>query len=94
MIYSLSLERAVLTAGPGTGTSSVVLQWFNGRATLRELRRLGQASKVNLARTVLIGFLAFAVVGTIAASAAFEFSKRGIGVIDPVPGGLPSITLP
>jgi sulfate permease, SulP family len=35
-----------------------------------------------------------AVVGTIAASAAFEFSKRGIGVIGPVPGGLPSITLP
>jgi sulfate permease, SulP family len=34
------------------------------------------------------------VVATIAASAAFEFSKRGIGVIGPVPGGLPSIALP
>jgi sulfate permease, SulP family len=36
----------------------------------------------------------FAVVGTIAASAAFEFSKRGIDVIGPVPRGLPSIALP
>jgi sulfate permease, SulP family len=35
-----------------------------------------------------------AVVGTITASAAFEFSKRGIEVIGPVPGGLPSVTLP
>ena len=33
----------------------------------------------------------FAVVGTIAASAAFEFSKRGIDVIGPVPRGLPKI---
>ena len=36
----------------------------------------------------------FAVVGTIAASAAFGFADRGIPVIGPVPGGLPSIALP
>ena len=36
----------------------------------------------------------FAVVGTIAASALFGFAERGIAVIGPVPGGLPSIALP
>jgi sulfate permease, SulP family len=35
-----------------------------------------------------------AVVGTIAASAAFRFAERGIAVIGPVPGGLPPIGLP
>jgi MFS superfamily sulfate permease-like transporter len=39
-------------------------------------------------------FSLFAVVGTIAASAAFHFAERGIAVIGPVPGGLPSIGLP
>jgi SulP family sulfate permease len=32
----------------------------------------------------------FAVLGTIAMSAAFRFAERGIAVIGPVPGGLPS----
>jgi sulfate permease, SulP family len=36
----------------------------------------------------------FAVVATIAASAAFHFGENGIAVIGPVPGGLPSIGLP
>ena len=36
----------------------------------------------------------FAVVATIAASAAFNFGENGIAVIGPVPGGLPSIGLP
>jgi MFS superfamily sulfate permease-like transporter len=36
----------------------------------------------------------FAVVGAIAASAEFRFADRGIAVIGPVPGGLPSIGLP
>jgi high affinity sulfate transporter 1 len=35
-----------------------------------------------------------AVIGTIAASAWFRFAERGIAVIGPVPGGLPSIKLP
>jgi sulfate permease, SulP family len=35
-----------------------------------------------------------AVAGTIAASAAFGFAERGIAVIGPVPGGLPTIALP
>ena len=35
-----------------------------------------------------------AVVGTIAASAAFHFDARGIAVLGPVPGGPPSLTLP
>ena len=39
-------------------------------------------------------FSPFAVVGTIAASAAFGFAERGIAVIGPVPGGLPPIGLP
>jgi sulfate permease, SulP family len=39
-------------------------------------------------------FALFAVVGTIAASAAFRFAERGIAVIGAVPGGLPSIALP
>jgi high affinity sulfate transporter 1 len=36
----------------------------------------------------------FAVVATIAASAAFGFAERGITVIGPVPGGLPPVRLP
>jgi high affinity sulfate transporter 1 len=39
-------------------------------------------------------FSLFAVVGAIAASAAFRFAERGIAVIGPVPGGLPPIGLP
>ena len=39
-------------------------------------------------------FSLFAVVGSIAASAAFHFADRGIAVIGPIPGGLPSIGLP
>jgi MFS superfamily sulfate permease-like transporter len=35
-----------------------------------------------------------AVLGTIWASAAFDFAARGIAVIGPVPGGLPSLALP
>ncbi|MFZ1641241.1 MAG: SulP family inorganic anion transporter [Candidatus Contendobacter sp.] len=35
-----------------------------------------------------------AVVGTIAASAAYDFAGRGIAVIGPVPGGLPVIGMP
>jgi sulfate permease, SulP family len=35
-----------------------------------------------------------AVVVTIAASVAFHFAERGIAVIGPVPGGLPSLRLP
>jgi high affinity sulfate transporter 1 len=36
----------------------------------------------------------FVVVGTIAASAAFDLARHGIAVIGPVPGGLPSLGLP
>src|SRR5262245_19845522 len=36
----------------------------------------------------------FAVVGAVAASAAFDFSGHGIAVIGPVAGGLPRLTLP
>ena len=36
----------------------------------------------------------FAVIGSMAASAIFGFSERGIAVIGPVPGGLPSVGLP
>lgn len=36
----------------------------------------------------------FAVVGAIAASAAFDFAGRGIAVIGPVAGGLPRLALP
>lgn len=39
-------------------------------------------------------FSLLAVAGTIAASAAFGFAERGIAVIGPVPGGLPSIKFP
>jgi len=35
-----------------------------------------------------------AVLGTIGASAAFHFAERGIALIGPVPGGLPSFRLP
>ncbi len=35
-----------------------------------------------------------AVVGAIAASGAWDFARRGIAVIGPVPGGLPAFTLP
>src|SRR4029079_19634933 len=36
----------------------------------------------------------FAVVGTIAASAALDFAGHGIAIIGPVPCGLPSIAIP
>jgi SulP family sulfate permease len=36
----------------------------------------------------------FAVVGAVAASAAFDFSGHGILVLGPVPGGLPRISVP
>jgi sulfate permease, SulP family len=36
----------------------------------------------------------FAVAGTIAASSAFHFAARGIALIGPIAGGLPSIRLP
>jgi len=36
----------------------------------------------------------FVVLGTIAASAFWDFASRGIAVIGPVPGGLPAFTLP
>jgi sulfate permease, SulP family len=36
----------------------------------------------------------FIVVGTITASATFGFGERGITVIGPVPGGLPSLRIP
>jgi MFS superfamily sulfate permease-like transporter len=60
------------------------------------------ALSVLVAGGILIGnrvaprlpFGLFAVIGTIAASAAFHFAERGIAVIRPVPGGLPSIGLP
>ena len=35
-----------------------------------------------------------AVLGTIAASAAFGFAERGIAIIGPVPGGLPALAFP
>ena len=45
-----------------------------------------------VAPSVPLSFLA--VVGAIAASAAFHFADQGIAVIGPVPGGLPPIGLP
>src|SRR5215472_2197152 len=39
-------------------------------------------------------FALFAVIGAIAASAAFRFAERGIAVIGPVAGGLPHLGLP
>jgi high affinity sulfate transporter 1 len=45
-----------------------------------------------LAPSIPLSFLA--VVGAIAASAAFHFAERGIAVIGPVPGGLPPLGLP
>jgi SulP family sulfate permease len=41
-----------------------------------------------------VPFSLLAVVGTIAASAAFHFVDQGIAVIGPVPAGLPAIGLP
>jgi len=45
-----------------------------------------------VAPSIPLSFLA--VVGAIAASAAFHFAERGIAVIGPVPGGLPPLGLP
>jgi len=55
-----------------------------------------------VAGSILIGnrvvprvpILLIAVVGTIAASAAFSFAERGIEIIGAVPSGLPTIALP
>ena len=72
------------------------------------LRPLPQANAATVvlsalvAGSVLIGnrifpripFSLVAVVGTITASALFHFAEKGIPVIGPVPGGLPSLGLP
>jgi high affinity sulfate transporter 1 len=71
-------------------------------------QRLGEASHVTVALSsvvlvVILGFKRFAprapgsliaVVGTIAASVAFDFARYGIEVIGKVPSGLPSLSLP
>jgi len=57
---------------------------------------------VTVAAAILIGdrlapripLAMLAVTGTIAASAAFHFEARGIAVLGPVPGGIPSLSLP
>jgi sulfate permease, SulP family len=72
---------------------------------LRGLPRLDiptAALSVLVAGSILVGHrltprlpvALFAVVGTIAASAAFDFAEHGIAIIGPVPGGLPSIAFP
>ena len=72
------------------------------------LRELPQANLATLALAVLVAgsillgkrlaprlpLPLFVVAGTIMASSAFGFADRGIAVIGPVPGGLPSIGLP
>jgi len=54
------------------------------------------AGSILLGRRVAprVPFSLFAVVGTIAASAACHFADQGIAVIGPVPGGLPALGLP
>jgi sulfate permease, SulP family len=54
------------------------------------------AGSILLGRRVVprVPFSLFAVLGTIAASAAFHFADQGIAVIGPVPGGLPALGLP
>jgi MFS superfamily sulfate permease-like transporter len=72
------------------------------------LQSLSQTNVPTLALSVLVAggilignrvaprwpFALFAVIGTIVASAEFHLADRGIAVIGPVPGGLPSIGLP
>ena len=72
------------------------------------LQSLSQTNVPTLALSVLVAggilignrvaprwpFALFAVIGTIVASAAFHLADRGIAVVGPVPGGLPSIGLP
>jgi high affinity sulfate transporter 1 len=72
------------------------------------LHRLPQTNLPTLALSTLVAgsillgrrvaprlpFSLFAVVGTIVASAAFNFAGRGIAVIGPLPGGLPPLGLP
>jgi len=71
-------------------------------------QRLGEASYITAALSftvlaVIVGFKRFvprapgaliAVIGAIAASAAFDFAQHGIEVIGKVPSGLPSLSLP
>jgi sulfate permease, SulP family len=72
---------------------------------VRDLPRLDlptAALSVLVAASILVGHRVvprlpvalFAVVGTIAASAAFDFAAHGIAIIGPVPGGLPSLAFP
>ena len=72
------------------------------------LQSLSQTNVPTLALSVLVAggilignrvaprwpFALFAVIGTIVASAEFHLADRGIAVVGPVPGGLPSIGLP
>lgn len=69
---------------------------------LPHLHRPTLALSVAVAGAILLGhrlaprlpIALVVVVGTIAASAALDFAGRGIAVIGPVPGGLPSFALP
>jgi MFS superfamily sulfate permease-like transporter len=80
---------------------SLVQLWEFGRG-LPHLHLATFALSVLVAGGILLGhrlvprlpIALFVVVGTIAASAAFDFAGHGITVIDPVPGGLPSLAFP
>jgi MFS superfamily sulfate permease-like transporter len=89
---------AVTTLRPG-GT---LVQAWHLMQSLPDTNLPVLALSTMVAATILLGnriaprlpLSLFAVVATIVASAAFGLAQRGIAVIGPVPGGLPSIRLP
>jgi sulfate permease, SulP family len=88
--------------GLGVHSRRTLLQAWDVLQSLQRINLPTLALSALVAGGILLGkrfaprlpFSLFAVVGTITASAAFNFAGRGISVIGPLPGGLPSIGLP
>ncbi len=89
-------------AGVAARSRYTLVQLWQVQQSLAQLNLPTLALSIVVASGILLGnrfaprlpLSLLAVVGAIAASAAFHFAERGIAVIGPVPGGLPSLRLP
>ena len=89
-------------AGVAAHSRYTLVQLWQVQQSLAQLNLPTLALSIVVASGILLGnrfaprlpLSLLAVVGAIAASAAFHFAERGIAVIGPVPGGLPSLRLP
>ena len=88
--------------GLSTHAGNTIVQAWRLARTLPHANLPTVVLAVLVAISILLGNSLFphvplplvAVIGTIAASAAFHFAAHGIAVVGPVPGGLPALALP